>query len=262
MPGLNPMRNGSQLCGVCLAPRALLFFSPTSLGIVGNASSQSFGESWGGKPTTQLLRHSGPAKTRVSREQWHKQISKIYGKTLPTESEERENPEGADNEYDAATRLLIEKTRDAKAYPFVYRDNVNYGFCRNLYALRRVGIFASCFCIAGMLGSGIVGLEERKSRLLTLGILRSLWRTAALVGFHHNTGVGESSGNELCSAPFREHREQFATARKSKGEPPRMSRTDALRARWQILAVHEDPSEFVQLVGDLGIGEQWNRKPL
>jgi hypothetical protein len=118
-------------------------------------------QSWGGKPTTLLLRHSGP-ENPVRREQWHKQLSKLYGKTLPTESEERENPVGADNEYDAATRLLIEKTRDVKAYPFVYRDNVNYGFCRNLYALRHVGILTSSLALLACLTAGFWALKAGK----------------------------------------------------------------------------------------------------
>ena len=60
----------------------------------------------------------------------------------------------ADEIYDAATRLLVGKTRDRKAYPFVYRDNVNYGFCRNLYGLRSLGIIVALLGLVASLGAG------------------------------------------------------------------------------------------------------------
>jgi hypothetical protein len=109
--------------------------------------------SWGGTPTTQLLRHSGPANS-VLRERWHKQLAKLVNMPLPSADEEAKNPALADETYEAATRLLIGKTRDTKAFPFVYRDNVNYGFCRNLYALRRLGI---CLSLIGVLCSAAAG---------------------------------------------------------------------------------------------------------
>ena len=111
-------------------------------------------QSWGGAPTTQFLRHSGPANP-VSRERWHKQLSKLLEKTLPTEQEEAADPVRADNVYGAAVKLLIGKTRDTKTYPLVYKENVLYGFCRNLYAMKAAGIIFSLLaifssCIAGV----------------------------------------------------------------------------------------------------------------
>jgi len=110
-------------------------------------------DSWGGAPTTQLLRHSGPANP-VLRERWHKNLSKILGKPLPTPEEEQRDPTAADAVYEAATRLLIGRTRDRKIYPFVYRDNVNYGFCRNLYALRSLAISIALLGLVASAGAG------------------------------------------------------------------------------------------------------------
>lgn len=119
-------------------------------------------KSWGGAPTTQLLRHSGPANP-VLRERWHKHLSKLLGKPFPTADEEQTSPTKADEIYEAATRLHIGKTRDAKKYPFVYRDNVNYGFCRNLYALRKVGISAA---VMGFLVSlGAIGWVLKQGKM-------------------------------------------------------------------------------------------------
>src|ERR1700720_1892352 len=49
-------------------------------------------QSWGGSPTTQLLRHAGPGNP-VLRVRWHKFLSKLLGKPLPTLQEEQADPE-------------------------------------------------------------------------------------------------------------------------------------------------------------------------
>lgn len=95
--------------------------------------------SWGGTPTTQLLRYSGPANPML-RERWHKQLAKLLGKPFPSVDEEKNNPNHADEIYEAGTRLLIDKTRDTKKFPLVYKELVNYGFCRNLYGMRPLGV--------------------------------------------------------------------------------------------------------------------------
>lgn len=111
-------------------------------------------QSWGGAPTTQCLRHAGTANP-VMRERWHKYLSKLLGKSFPTAQEETDNPNGADQIYEASVKLLINKTRDTKKFPLVYKENVHYGFCRNLYALRNLGIGAS---LIGLIASGAAGI--------------------------------------------------------------------------------------------------------
>lgn len=107
-------------------------------------------DSWAGTPTTQLLRHSGPANP-VLLERWHKHLSRLLGKKFPTRQEEATDSVAADHLYRAGTKLLIDRTRDVKAYPLLYKENVNYGFCRNLYGLKSTGIIMS---VLGIVGSG------------------------------------------------------------------------------------------------------------
>lgn len=122
-------------------------------------------ESWGGTPTTQLLRHRGEANP-VLRERWHKQLAKLLGRPMPTPAEEAKDPADADALYEAGTKLLIGKTYNAKSYPFVYRDNVNYGFCRNLYGLRGLGISASIVGALVSAGAGVWFVAQGKAQLL------------------------------------------------------------------------------------------------
>lgn len=119
----------------------------------GKQSEPGLWLSWGGTPTTQLLRHSGIGNP-VMRERWHRYLSRLVGKTFPTEQEEAIDGAGADNIYNAAIKLLINKTRDTKKFHLVYKENVQYGYCRNLYAMRVMGIM---FSLIGLISSGAAG---------------------------------------------------------------------------------------------------------
>lgn len=132
------------------------FFLSTEARNRGKALEPELYKQWGGIPTTQLLRHSGPANS-VLRDRWHNKLSKLVGKTFPTSAEEAQKPLDADSLYEAATKLVIEKTRNVKQFPFVYRDNVNYNFCRNLLGLKKIGLGASS---VGLLVSFLAGLRS------------------------------------------------------------------------------------------------------
>src|SRR5436309_10857806 len=71
---------------------------------------------WGGKPTTQLLRHAGTSNP-VALERRHEQLGRITGLSLPDAMAESTDRTAADNVYDAAVEVLKERTRDAKAFP-------------------------------------------------------------------------------------------------------------------------------------------------
>lgn len=122
-------------------------------------------EEWGGAPTVQLLRHKGSGNPAL-RERWHEQLSKLLGKRMPSPDDEERDPTAADVIYEAATKLLIGKTYDAKAYPFVYRDNVNYGFCRNMFGLRLLGIVTSVLGAGGCLAAGVFFILNGTPQLL------------------------------------------------------------------------------------------------
>ena len=111
-------------------------------------------ESWGGAPTTQLLRHSGSANP-VMRERWHNNLSKLVGKPFPTAEQETVAPQSADDIYNAAVKLQIGKTRDTKTYSLLYKENVHYGFCRNLFAMRSMGIVVAALGLVASCAAGI-----------------------------------------------------------------------------------------------------------
>ena len=69
---------------------------------------------------------------------------------MPTADDEVNDPDAADRIYASAVSLLLEKTRDKKAFPLVYKELVSYGFRRNLWGLKAGGIL---FAIIGLVAS-------------------------------------------------------------------------------------------------------------
>lgn len=95
--------------------------------------------SWGGVPTTQLLRFR-TAENKAQVAQFHTDVSTATGRILPDEASETKDPGAADQEYSVAVRKLRRFTDDRDRFAFVFNENVNYGFRRNLYGLRGLGI--------------------------------------------------------------------------------------------------------------------------
>jgi hypothetical protein len=99
---------------------------------------------WGGKPTTRLLRHRDTPNAVVL-DRRHKKLQRLVtGVQIPTRNEEQANPDFADDVYDACTGFLLEKTRtDKEHFPLVFEENCNYGFRRNLWGMKPLGIASS-----------------------------------------------------------------------------------------------------------------------
>lgn len=105
--------------------------------------------SWGGAPTTQILRHRNTDFNPIRRSRIHNNLQEMLPDIqLPTPDQEKEYPEQADQIYEACIRHLISRTRDIKKYPLVFKENINYGFLRNLWGLKPYGISIS---IIGMI---------------------------------------------------------------------------------------------------------------
>ncbi|MEZ5076717.1 MAG: hypothetical protein R2725_04680 [Solirubrobacterales bacterium] len=95
--------------------------------------------SWGGAPTTRLLRwHGGIGAVEQSRR--HQLLECIIGDSLPTADEEEADPEGADSRYAVATTVLRQRTRTGAAFDLVAQQNADYGMRRNCLGLRPVAI--------------------------------------------------------------------------------------------------------------------------
>lgn len=106
----------------------------------GKSKETKLYEKWGGKPTTRKLRQCG-ADNLVLVKRYHDNIAKIAADLkLPTLEEEKDKPQKADEVYEVATGILIENTRDTSKFGLVFKENCNYGFRRNLWGLKKIGL--------------------------------------------------------------------------------------------------------------------------
>jgi hypothetical protein len=105
---------------------------------------------WGGAPTTVLLRHRGGGN-RILRSRYHANLGQLVPDViLPTAEEEVADPAMADEIYEACIAYLRGKTRDRKAFPLVFDENCSYGFRRNLWALKPIGIASTSVAIISL----------------------------------------------------------------------------------------------------------------
>lgn len=118
----------------------------------GKALERRLFETWDGPPTTVMLRHRGPPSHAIVRNQLRAQVSRVVQRSLPSAAEEAADPAMSDEIYAAAIARLRGLTRDRKRFPLLFTENRNYGYERNLLAMRPLGLLASavtcCFLLA------------------------------------------------------------------------------------------------------------------
>lgn len=104
--------------------------------------------SWGGAPSTQVLRHANDTFDPVSKQRYHGILGGMMGVRLPTPEQEARDLLASDAAYTSACNMLRDATRDTKKYGLLFRDNISYGFRRNAYGLRGVAIGLAFGCLA------------------------------------------------------------------------------------------------------------------
>lgn len=103
---------------------------------------------WGGKPTTQLLRHRDGAIDSVTKRRYHAFLAKKINVIFPDAEQEKTDPAKADEAYQSGARWLLDQTRpDGGKFDLLFRDNVTYGFRRNALGARPLGIAIAIGCL-------------------------------------------------------------------------------------------------------------------
>lgn len=142
---------GSAIVSLAIGCGVLMFLA-SNVRYLGRKKEQQLYKLWGGKPSTVLLRHRNRNLDAVTKQRYHAFLSKhIPGLKLPTPSEETASPRSADGYYESAVKWLLEYTRDKKKYPLVFEENINYGFHRNILALKSIAIAINLICISYIL---------------------------------------------------------------------------------------------------------------
>jgi len=114
---------------------------------------------WGGMPTTIALRHRDSFLDGVSKQRYHDLITRKLGIRMPTAAEEAADPVKADDTYIGATKRLRELTRNDKG--LLFKENIAYGFHRNMLAMKRTGIAISLISFTyGLAEGGVIGAHS------------------------------------------------------------------------------------------------------
>lgn len=103
---------------------------------------------WGGKPTTQLLRHRDTAIDPVTKRRYHAFLASKINEAFPSKDQEVGNPAAADDLYQSGVRWLLNHTRpeDGKKFDLIFKENVAYGFRRNALGLKPFGLVVALGC--------------------------------------------------------------------------------------------------------------------
>lgn len=107
---------------------------------------------WGGKPSTVLLRHATGSFNRHTLARYHRRLSELLPELrLPSESDEAAEAAKCDEVYEACGDYLLSQTRDTTRFRLLFQENINFGFRRNLWAMKPTGVVMS---LAGMAITG------------------------------------------------------------------------------------------------------------
>lgn len=116
---------------------------------------------WGVMPTTQMLRHADGSLDAEVKARYHQHLGGRLGRPLPTAEEERADPTAADKRYGSAVLWLMEQCR-GPAHFLVLNENTSYGFRRNLYGLKRIGI---AVCLASLVIVALVLVDRYPAQM-------------------------------------------------------------------------------------------------
>ena len=120
---------------------------------------------WGGEPTTRWLSHDDGRLDPLTKARYHLFLERYVDRwKAPTPEDETSDPAAAQMAYESAVRWLREKTRNGPGSRLVFKENVSYGFRRNLYGLKSIGLLlAVCSVTVNALAvwnSGFSDLEQ------------------------------------------------------------------------------------------------------
>jgi hypothetical protein len=136
LSGFQPLFQSAAV--ICLAT---LFFTQVGRHS-GKRKEPILWDSWGGVPSTQLLRWRHPQFSRHIKQHYHNKLQSLYPVPNPPDAAfEQQFPGEADAVYEAWCHYIRVQTRnDKKTFYLVAKENLYYGFCRNLWGMKPIAI--------------------------------------------------------------------------------------------------------------------------
>jgi hypothetical protein len=143
-----------------LASFGIFFLLTTIARELGKRREEELFAKWGGKPTTQILRHRNDAIDHITKTRYHSFLSKALDVPFPTPQSELADQVSADARYSSGARWLLDQTRDTVKFSLLYKELVAYGFRRNCLGLKPIAIV---ICIVAQIwlftAAGVIGMS-------------------------------------------------------------------------------------------------------
>lgn len=133
-------------------------------------------ESWGGMPSTHLLRYRDGTLDHQTKRRYLKFLAEKIGEDVPTPEDEANNPNACDGFYSRCCLWLRENTRDRECFGILLEENMNYGFRRNLLGLKNTALAVTTLVVLICVASLVFGIPILPGTDLAL-------KLAFIVGF-------------------------------------------------------------------------------
>lgn len=149
-----------------LATFGVFYLAASIVREFGKRIEASLYKEWGGKPTTQLLRHRDNTIDPITKARYHLFLAKQMSIAFPTQEEEEANPARADDVYQSATKWLLDRTRDKKKFGLLFEENIAFGFRRNCLGIKPLAIviciitFVWPLVLSNILAMGSLNIEN------------------------------------------------------------------------------------------------------
>jgi hypothetical protein len=120
----------------------------------GHARQSVLFQSWGGIPTTAMLRYRDTRLNPYTKALYRERLSRLGTSfVLSSEQDELRDPTDADMRIGAAMDEIRRRAKE-RGIKAVHRENINYGAARNIYGLRPFGLIA-CAIAAAVLSASV-----------------------------------------------------------------------------------------------------------
>lgn len=104
---------------------------------------------WGGMPSIAIFRHRDTRLDSITKGRYHTKLTGLVKEAkAPTPEQEKADPSAADAVYAAWSNYLRINTRDTKKFALLFQENVAYGYRRNVWGMRALGIIVSGVSLA------------------------------------------------------------------------------------------------------------------
>jgi len=141
---------------------------------------------WGGVPSITVFRHRDTRIDAITKARYHIKLAGFVKETrAPTPEQEQADPIATDAVYAAWSNFLRANTRDRKKFALLFQENVSYGYRRNVWGLRGLGISLSLLCSVacvvrlsiihystGIIDEAVVGAGVIAASMLYLWVFR------------------------------------------------------------------------------------------